>query len=553
MSNLISRRDKFRCTMYSNNDSVSINTEVKVRLPRDIRRFAALDRKMVLLIVFAALLLTQASAWAQCPTGISHYWKFNETAQPYRDTVGTNDATCTTCPTATTGRVAGALLFNGSTSSDSVNIADDNTFDWGAADNFSIELWMRKPNACTGPEVMVGRVDGTTMSWSLGIDCTAPHAGQVHFQMQSDVSLDVWNTTVVSDGLWHHVVVTRNSDTTRIYVDGAQEGFGAQTYTTGFASTVPMNVGWINTGTPSYYDGILDELALYNRALTLSEIQSHHTLGTSGFGYCNAAPVLAAIGAKSVNEGANLNFGVSATDPEGSALTLSAVNIPANATFTDSLNGKGSFNFNPNYTQSGVYNVTIIASDGTLADSEVVAITVNNVNQPPVLAAIGPKSVNEGVNLAFNTSATDPDATIPVLTAVGLPVGATYVDSLNGRGRFSWTPTLSQSGVYNVTFIASDGTLADSEVVAITVTNVNQPPVLAAIGPKSVNEGVNLAFNTSATDPDATIPVLTAVGLPTGATYVDSLNGRGRFQLDSVAITIGCLQCDFHCFRRHSR
>ncbi len=241
------------------------------------------------------------------------------------------------------------------------------------------------------------------------------------------------------------------------------------------------------------------------------------------------APVLAVIGAKSVNENVSLAFNTSSTDPDGTFPTMTAVGLPLGAVYVDSLNGKGRFTWMPDYTQSGVYNVTFIASDGTLADSEVVAITVNNVNRPPVLATIGPKTANEGVNLSFRTPASDPDGTVPVLTAVGLPTGAAYRDSLNGAGGFTWTPTFSQAGVYNVTFIASDGTLADSEVVAITVVGVNMPPVLAAIGAKSVNEGVILAFNTSATDPNATIPALTAVGLPLGATYVDSLNGRGRF------------------------
>ena len=72
------------------------------------------------------------------------------------------------------------------------------------------------------------------------------------------------------------------------------------------------------------------------------------------------------------------------------------------------------------------------------------------------------------------------------LTAVGLPPNATYVDNLNGTGSFSFSPNFTQSGVINVTFIASDGALADSEVVAITVTRVNLAPVLAAIGPRSV-------------------------------------------------------------------
>ncbi|HXF49424.1 MAG TPA: Ig-like domain-containing protein, partial [Verrucomicrobiae bacterium] len=240
-------------------------------------------------------------------------------------------------------------------------------------------------------------------------------------------------------------------------------------------------------------------------------------------------PVLAAIGAKSTNENQLLQFRVSATDPDATTPTLSAVGLPSGATFVDSLNGAGSFSWTPSFTQSGSYNVTFIASDGTLADSEVVAITVNNVNRAPVLNAIGAKSTNENQLLLFRVSASDPDGTISGLSAVGLPSGAVFVDSTNGAGSFTWTPTFTQSGVYNVTFIASDGSLADSEVVAVTVNNVNAPPVLAAIGAKSVDENQLLQFRISASDPDGGIPALSAAGLPPGAAFVDSLNGAGSF------------------------
>ncbi|MCH7878326.1 MAG: hypothetical protein IH914_03310, partial [candidate division Zixibacteria bacterium] len=119
----------------------------------------------------------------------------------------------------------------------------------------------------------------------------------------------------------------------------------------------------------------------------------------------SAPPVLAPIGAKTVNGGANLNFVVTATDPDLTTPTLSAVDVPINATFVDNADGTGTFNFNPDFTQAGVFNVTFIASDGSLADSEVVAITVNNVNQAPVLAPIGPQSTTEHILLTFGVSA----------------------------------------------------------------------------------------------------------------------------------------------------
>ncbi len=245
----------------------------------------------------------------------------------------------------------------------------------------------------------------------------------------------------------------------------------------------------------------------------------------------NQRPVLAAIGPRLVTEGANLNFVASATDPDATTPTLTAVNVPLNATFVDNGNGSGTFNFNPSFIQSGIFNVTFIASDGALADSEVVAITVNEAgNQRPVLAAIGPRLVNEGANLNFLATATDADGTTPTLSAANLPANATFVNNGNGTGTFNFNPTFAQSGIYNVTFIATDGVLADSEVVVVSVNDAgNQAPVLAAIGPRNVNEGAVLNFAISASDPDAFIPILSAVGVPVNATFADNGNGTGTF------------------------
>ncbi|MBI5867787.1 MAG: tandem-95 repeat protein [candidate division Zixibacteria bacterium] len=259
----------------------------------------------------------------------------------------------------------------------------------------------------------------------------------------------------------------------------------------------------------------------------------------------NRPPVLDSIRARTVAENANLTFRTHASDPDGAIPTLTALGVPVNATFVDSLNGAGSFIFNPDFTQTGVYNVTFIASDGTLADSELVTITVTNTNRPPVLDSIRAKTVAENANLTFRTHATDPDGNIPTLTALGVPLNATFIDSLNGAGSLVFNPDFTQAGTYNLTFIVSDGSLADSEIVTITVTNTNRPPVLDAIGPKSVAEGTTLQFRTHGTDPDGTIPTFVALGVPLNATFVDSLNGAGSFTFNPIFSQAGTYPVTF--------
>ncbi len=53
--------------------------------------------------------------------------------------------------------------------------------------------------------------------------------------------------------------------------------------------------------------------------------------------------------------------------------------------------------------------VTDNGSPAAASDSEVVTITVGNVNRPPVLTAIGTKTATEGQLLTFTATATDPD------------------------------------------------------------------------------------------------------------------------------------------------
>ena len=245
----------------------------------------------------------------------------------------------------------------------------------------------------------------------------------------------------------------------------------------------------------------------------------------------NQTPVLASIGNKTVLEGVNLNFAISATDVDATIPILTTSSLPSGAIFTDNGDGTADFDWTPNFIQSGTYNVIFYASDGSLIDSEVVNITVNEAgNQTPVLAAIGPKSTTEGATLNFAVTATDADSTIPALFALSLPSGASFTDNGDGSGSFNWSPDFTQSGTYNVTFYASDGSAADTEIVSISVSEAgNQTPILTAIGAQSTSEGVSLNFSLSATDADSTIPVLSALSLPSGAIFTDNGDGSATF------------------------
>ncbi|MGB2980474.1 MAG: tandem-95 repeat protein, partial [Candidatus Zixiibacteriota bacterium] len=247
----------------------------------------------------------------------------------------------------------------------------------------------------------------------------------------------------------------------------------------------------------------------------------------------NDTPVLDSIGDRVLVEGDTLEFRIHATDVDGDPLILDTLDVPVNAVFVDSGNGAGSFVFTPDFTQSGIYNITFIASDGSLADSELVGITVTEFgNNAPELDSIGLQAVDEGDTLEFRIHTIDVDADSIILDALNVPVNATFVDSGNGAGSFVFMPDFTQSGVYTVTFISSDGSLADSEMVELTVNQINIAPVLDSIGPRSVIEGGHLAFLVTASDFDGDSLTLGADFLPNNASFTDSGNGKGTFEFD---------------------
>ncbi len=252
----------------------------------------------------------------------------------------------------------------------------------------------------------------------------------------------------------------------------------------------------------------------------------------------NSAPVLAAIGDQSVDEGSTLTFTASATDSDDPAdnltYTLDAASVARGMTIDSST---GAFSWTPDESQGGTApSVTVTVTDdgtGTLSDSETFTVTVADVNSAPVLAAIGDQSVDEGSTLTFTASATDSDDPADTLSysldAASVARGMT-IDS--STGAFSWTPDESQGGTApSVTVTVTDsgtGALTDSETFTVTVADVNSAPVLAAIGDQSVDENATLSFTASASDSDDPSDTLSysldAASLALGMT-IDSSTG----------------------------
>ena len=97
----------------------------------------------------------------------------------------------------------------------------------------------------------------------------------------------------------------------------------------------------------------------------------------------------------------------------------------------------------------------------------------SDIPLPPVLQFIENRIGLEGLQVSILVEADDPNGSTPVLSATPLPAGANFTDQGSGSGIFNWTPALGQAGTYEIIFKASDGLLAHTRRVVLTINSIH--------------------------------------------------------------------------------
>jgi hypothetical protein len=218
-------------------------------------------------------------------------------------------------------------------------------------------------------------------------------------------------------------------------------------------------------------------------------------------------PTLAPIAPQSVSVGSTLTLQLQGTDPAGKALTYGYSPQLANATLNPST---GAFSFTPTGTQSGTYAVTFSVSNGQSSASQAAQLTVVAVvsgDRPPTANAQTLTFV-EDTPAPLTLSGADPDGDPLSFSIVAPPAHGT----LSGTApELQYTPAADYNGPDAFQFVTNDGTLnSQPATVAITVTEVNDPPVL---GPD--------VFNLKVVGTLPSVPTPPSCQSPCGVIYAD--------------------------------
>ncbi len=184
------------------------------------------------------------------------------------------------------------------------------------------------------------------------------------------------------------------------------------------------------------------------------------------------------------------------SDVEGDTLTAVLDGNVSHGMLT--LNADGSFTYMPAANFSGADSFTYHASDGSLPSSTVtVTLNVANVNDPPVANADA-FTVAEDQSKTLDVLANDTDPDLPsgdklTIASVSTPDQGGSVTIASAGTSLSYTPAANFFGTETFDYTVHDTSGASSTAtVTMTVTSVNDPPVVAVIPDQTVTENVQM-------------------------------------------------------------
>ncbi len=225
-------------------------------------------------IIVFALAAIAISVWytdaveAQVVTdGLIAFWTFDRSDiedETVKDILGDNDGTIEGDPQIVSGKIEEALEFNGV--SDYVDLGDARDFDLPVA---TAECWFK---TSSGAEMRIFAPGATfTNKWFLSLN----DGGNIVVSRASAASQNQQTTNRFNDSQWHHVVgiTATNAADIKIYVDGELEP--SSTIAEEWSVDGNCKIG-AKSGAQYLFNGIIDEVRIYDRALTEDEVQRNY-------------------------------------------------------------------------------------------------------------------------------------------------------------------------------------------------------------------------------------------------------------------------------------
>ena len=211
----------------------------------------------------------------------------------------------------------------------------------------------------------------------------------------------------------------------------------------------------------------------------------------------NDRPAIISLASVSMTEGSEWTYQALVDDIDGPDTLWTFSDFPAWLTW---IGGSSALTGTPGNGDTDT-SFTVMVSDGFLGDTLIVAVSVTPVNDAPQIPSPATLLATEDERIVYRATATDPEDDPLTFQYTGLPTWLIAdADSVFG------TPA---NGAADTSFrvIASDGSLADTLTVTVSVTPVNDAPQITSPATLLATEDERIVYRATATDPDG--PALT--------------------------------------------
>ncbi len=472
----------------------------------------------------AALYTSPASAAClQAPSGLVGWWAGDGSVL---DFAGTNNGVLQSGATVSgVGQVGNAFTFDGASSY--VQIADSPAL---KQTNLTVEAWVKFTSltstvsvAPAGEQYIVFKQNtrnGNFEGYYLGktrISGTDHFTFQVSSAAGATVELD--STTAIAAGVWYHVAAVRGSNYVQLFVNGVMEVQASVSFAQDYG-TLPLYFG---TSGQTFWDGklngVLDEVSLYNRALSATEISN--VFAANAAGKCKGATIVTQPLSQTVSVGSNVLFSTSATGYGTLRYQwrFNGVNVTGatNSSYTVA---------NTQVTNAGSYVVVVTNTLGAATSS----VAVLTVLIPPSISAQPQSRTNEcGSSASFAVTA---GGTAPLGYQWYFNGGA--ISGATASSLSLPNVSASQQGNYVVVITNSAGSLTSSPAAVLTVVDTT-PPVVTMLGINPITVECHATF----VDPGATAGDTCAGALPVLTNSTVNANAVGSYTIRYIATDSG--------------
>jgi hypothetical protein len=210
-------------------------------------------------------------------SGLVGWWKLNETnGTVASDSSGNNNpGTLFNGPVWVAGRFGNGLSFDGSNDYEDMGDPASSVLDFGASQSFSYGGWIKPGVLDVTGRRFISKRNGTgpaNVGFDLGVNTDQGLLAEIADGTTEKTTSSMSIPLTVNQ--WYHamVVVDRATGQMRVYLDGVEKANLSLTGLGSLASATALNLGRASGDSTRSFLGVLDDVRIYNRALSASEI-----------------------------------------------------------------------------------------------------------------------------------------------------------------------------------------------------------------------------------------------------------------------------------------